>query len=41
MDRLAKVSRTVADLEGADEIQPAQVVTASSFVIGGLLRDAF
>jgi len=41
MDRLAKVARTVADLAAADEIQSTHVDSASSFVIGGLLREAF
>jgi magnesium chelatase family protein len=41
VDRLAKVARTVADLAGTDDVQPEQLATASSFVIGGLLRDAF
>ncbi|MBU4401105.1 MAG: YifB family Mg chelatase-like AAA ATPase, partial [Planctomycetes bacterium] len=38
MDRLAKVSRTVADLAGKDEIEPQHVRKAASFVIGGILR---
>jgi magnesium chelatase family protein len=41
MDRLAKVARTVADLDGSSEIQPAHVQKASSYVVGGLLRDQF
>jgi magnesium chelatase family protein len=41
MDRLAKVARTVADLEGATQIQPSHVRKASSYVVGGLLRDQF
>lgn len=40
-DRLAKVSRTVADLEASDEVQPHDVEEAASFVIGGLLREGF
>ncbi|MGA2798269.1 MAG: YifB family Mg chelatase-like AAA ATPase [Thermoguttaceae bacterium] len=38
MDRLAKVSRTIADLACCDEIQPQHVSKAASFVIGGILR---
>ncbi len=41
MDRLAKVSRTIADLAGGDEVAAVHVDEAASFVIGGLLRDAF
>ena len=41
MDRLAKVSRTVADLADSDFIEPVHVEKAASFVIGGLLRDRF
>jgi magnesium chelatase family protein len=40
-DRLAKVSRTVADLVAAEEIEPAHVGKAARFVVGGLLRSAF
>jgi magnesium chelatase family protein len=38
MDRLAKVSRTIADLDSSEEIQPQHVSKAASFVIGGILR---
>jgi magnesium chelatase family protein len=38
MDRLAKVARTVADLDGKDEIEPAHIDKAASYVIGGMLR---
>lgn len=39
MDRLAKVARTVADLEPTEEVQPPHVEKAAEFLIGGLLRD--
>jgi magnesium chelatase family protein len=38
MDRLAKVARTVADLDGQEQIEPAHLAKAASFVIGGMLR---
>jgi magnesium chelatase family protein len=38
MDRLAKVARTIADLENKDEIEPEHVSQAASYVIGGMLR---
>jgi magnesium chelatase family protein len=41
MDRLAKVSRTVADLEGAEHLEPRHIDESASFVVGGMLRDAF
>lgn len=41
MDRLAKVARTVADLAGADFVEPAHLDMASRFVIGGMLREGF
>lgn len=41
MDRLAKVSRTLADLAGSDLIDPMHVSKAQSFVVGGILRDTF
>jgi magnesium chelatase family protein len=41
MDRLAKVARTIADLAGAKQVEPLHVTKASSFVIGGALREAF
>jgi magnesium chelatase family protein len=40
-NRLAKVARTVADLNGAEQISRAHVDEASQFVIGGILRDFF
>lgn len=40
-NRLAKVSRTVADLNGKDEIEKAHVVEATQFVVGGMLRELF
>lgn len=39
-DRLAKVARTIADIENSDTVEPVHVDEAASFVIGGLLRDA-
>ncbi len=41
MDRLAKVSRTIADLCDSEQIHSQHVEEAASFVIGGILRDAF
>jgi len=41
MDRLAKVSRTVADLATSEEVQPVHMDTAASYVVGGILREAF
>ena len=38
-DRLAKVARTIADIEDSEKIKPAHVQEAATFVIGGLLRD--
>src|SRR5262249_4249929 len=38
VDRLAKVARTVADLAGADAVEPPHVTEAARYVIGGLLR---
>lgn len=38
MDRLAKVSRTVADLKNSDTIEPVHIEKATSFVVGGMLR---
>jgi magnesium chelatase family protein len=39
MDRLAKVARTVADLEESTDTQPPHVDRAAEFLIGGLLRE--
>ena len=41
MDRLAKVSRTIADLAGSDTVNPLHVDKASGFVVGGMLRERF
>ncbi len=41
MDRLAKVARTVADLMDVEQVEPPHVTKAASFVVGGILRDAF
>lgn len=40
MDRLAKVARTVADIENKETIDPEHIDEAASFVVGGILRDA-
>jgi magnesium chelatase family protein len=41
MTRLAKVSRTVADLDKSMSVENKHVDEAASFVIGGILRDLF
>ena len=41
MDRLAKVSRTIADLEQNEHVEPRHIEEAATYVIGGMLRDAF
>jgi magnesium chelatase family protein len=41
MDRLAKVSRTIADLADEKCVNPAHIDKAASFVIGGMLREKF
>jgi magnesium chelatase family protein len=38
MDRLAKVARTIADLEEKAEIESEHVTKAACFVLGGMLR---
>ncbi len=38
VDRLAKVSRTIADLDKSDTIEPHHVEEASKFVAGGILQ---
>jgi magnesium chelatase family protein len=40
-DRLAKVARTIADLDGVDQVKSDQILKAASYVVGGLLRDGF
>ena len=40
MDRLAKVARTIADLEESDRVHPPHVEEAATFVTGGMLRGA-
>ena len=40
MDRLAKVSRTIADLAGATHIEPDHIDEAASFVLSGQWRTA-
>lgn len=40
-DRLAKVSRTIADLDRSETVEPKHVDEAATFVIGGMLRNAF
>lgn len=41
VDRLGKVSRTVADLAGSEDVQPEHLEKAASFVICGILRSGF
>ncbi len=41
MDRLAKVGRTLADLRGSVQVEPPHVQEAASYVVGGMLREAF
>lgn len=41
IDRLAKVSRTVADLTSCDAVEPSHIEKAATFVIGGSLRERF
>ncbi|NUM53311.1 MAG: YifB family Mg chelatase-like AAA ATPase [Candidatus Hydrogenedentes bacterium] len=41
MDRLAKVSRTVADLYNEERVQPPHVAKAAEYVVGGMLRTNF
>ena len=41
MDRIAKVARTIADLEGVKRIESIHVEEAVTFVVGGILREAF
>jgi magnesium chelatase family protein len=41
MDRLAKVARTIADLDGADNLETGHLDRAATFVIGTTLREAF
>jgi magnesium chelatase family protein len=40
-NRLAKVARTIADLNDADKIDIPHVDEAAQFVVGGILRDFF
>lgn len=39
--RLAKVSRTIADIVASEDVKPTHVEQASSFVVGGMLRELF
>jgi magnesium chelatase family protein len=41
INRLAKVARTVADLNGAEKIEKPHIDEAAQFVVGGLLRESF
>jgi magnesium chelatase family protein len=41
MDRLAKVSRTIADLADSRRVDPQHVSQAAAYVVGGLLRENF
>ena len=40
MDRLAKVSRTIADIANAEQVDSTHIDKAVSYVIGGMLREA-
>ncbi len=40
VDRLAKVARTLADLQAVDEIDVPHIDKAAEFVVGGMLRSA-
>jgi predicted ATPase with chaperone activity len=39
MNRLAKVAQTVADLNGAEQIERPHIDEAAKFVVGGFLRE--
>jgi magnesium chelatase family protein len=41
MDRLAKVSCTIADLANDDCVEPKHLDKAATFVVGGMLRERF
>jgi len=41
MDRLAKVSRTIADLAEVECVESVHIEKAATFVIGGMLRGNF
>lgn len=41
VDRLAKVSRTIADLDDKGAIEADHVERAATFVVGGMLRETF
>lgn len=41
MDRLAKVSRTIADMADSKTVDPPHVTRAATFVVGGMLRERF
>jgi magnesium chelatase family protein len=41
MDRLAKVARTIADLDGIEKVQETHIQKATTFVVGGVLRESF
>jgi len=36
MDRLAKISRTIADLEASEHVEPHHITEAATFTIGGV-----
>jgi len=40
MDRLAKVARTIADLDGIKKVQAVHIRKATTFVVGGVLRES-
>jgi len=41
IDRLAKVSRTIADLNQSEQVESQHVDRAATFVVGGMLRESF
>ena len=41
MDRLAKVARTIADLDACESLEAKHLDRAAEFVIGTTLREAF
>jgi len=41
MDRLAKVTRTIADLAESRQVLPKHVMKAAGFVVGGMLRSGY
>ena len=41
MDKLAKVARTIADLDASESVEPSHLDKAATFVIGTSLRESF